>query len=346
MRLIVLLGFSVCAASAAKTCVLPAGAILSVSLAPDSPKSLKQGVVLEGSIEQPVYRSICRLVPAGVPVKVEAAQGGARVELRPPGSDPISVQAAVVRSFVARRAVAAGKPERRRRVLLLRTRDAAAIAGGEESPSAGDGTIPAGTRVRVALDSAAGSKSSRQGDPVRARLLEPVFIDGKVLLPEGTMVHGTLAGARRARRLYRAGSLRFAFQSVEAAPQRTWNVPLSVSAGLLAGGARIDDEGAITGSALTRKRALLNLAISYAAGKILDDVIEEGAKAIYGMAAAGSAETAARYVGLGVGAAMFLLHRGRDVKLDAHTELLLTFSRPVEIGTAGNRPEQTGHPDQ
>jgi len=94
--------------------------------------------------------------------------------------------------------------------------------------------------------------------------------------PGERLVSGTVSQAKPPRRLYRAGSLRLSFQS---------------------------DEGTITGSALTKKRALVNLGISYAA----------------------------RYVGLGAGLAVFLLQRGREVKVEPHTELVLTFSRPVEI---------------
>ena len=64
---------------------------------------------------------------------------------------------------------------------------------------------------------------------------------------------------------------------------------------------------------------------------------EESAKAVMGAVVAGSAATAARYVGLTSGALVFLLHRGRDVSLDAYTELELTLSREVYIPS---RPPQ------
>ncbi len=75
----------------------------------------------------------------------------------------------------------------------------------------------------------------------------------------------------------------------------------------------------------------LNAGVAYLTGKVLDDMLEEGAKAAMGAAVAGSAATAARYVGLASGAFVFLMHRGRDVSLGPQTQLELTFSRDVHI---------------
>lgn len=47
---------------------------------------------------------------------------------------------------------------------------------------------------------------------------------------------------------------------------------------------------------------LLQIGVSYATGKILDDLMEEGIKGAAGAAAAGTAATAARYTSLAVGA--------------------------------------------
>ena len=113
---------------------------------------------------------------------------------------------------------------------------------------------------------------------------------GNVVVPEGALIEGAIANARRARRPYRAGGLRLNFHSIQFPGGRAVIVPMNITGARLSGGARVDAEGAITGSALTRKRALINLAIAYATGKILDDVIEEGAKAALGAAVAGSAE--------------------------------------------------------
>ena len=214
--------------------------------------------------------------------------------------------------------------------MLLRVESGVAMSG-LEMASLPSGTIAAGTQARVALAAGVTSKRSRPGDAVEARLLEPLMSGDKVLVPAGAIVRGALSEAKRARRPYRAGGLRISFQSLQVSGERTVNAPLAVAAGDLSGGARIDKEGGITGSALTKKRALINLGIAYATGKILDDLIEEGAKAALSATVAGSAETAARYAGLAAGAAVFLMHRGREVKLDPETELVLTFSRAVEI---------------
>jgi hypothetical protein len=325
LRILTLVSLSVFASTAAESCIIPTGAVLRVALAPGSPRSAKPNAVLTGSIRQPVYAGPCRALPAESKVRAVVEGTGLKVEI-----GPVAFRGSVVRFAKQKHAAAAAKPGPTERVLLLRV-DEPVAAAGTLLPTVERGTIAAGTQVRVALESAVGSKRSKTGDPVRAVLLEPILSDGNVLVPPGTVVHGTLAAAKRARRPYRAGGVRISFQSLDVAANRAVSVPLAISAGELAGGARVDGEGGVTGSALTKKRALINLGIAYATGKILDDVIEESAKAALTAAVAGSAETAARYVGLAAGTAVFLLHRGREVQLEPHTELTLSFSRAIEM---------------
>lgn len=63
------------------------------------------------------------------------------------------------------------------------------------------------------------SDSSKPGEKVEAVLEQPLFTtDHQLLLPEGTIVHGTVGVARRARWFHRAGRLRFTFHDIELAP--------------------------------------------------------------------------------------------------------------------------------
>src|SRR5258706_4754718 len=47
-------------------------------------------------------------------------------------------------------------------------------------------TVPAGTKLRVALIDAVSSDKSRAGDPFFASLTEPVIVNGKTVLVKGT----------------------------------------------------------------------------------------------------------------------------------------------------------------
>jgi len=57
-------------------------------------------------------------------------------------------------------------------------------------------TVPAGTKLRVALLDAVSSDKSRAGDAFQASLTEPVIIDGKTILSKGTKVRGRVVDAQ------------------------------------------------------------------------------------------------------------------------------------------------------
>jgi type IV secretion system protein VirB10 len=58
-------------------------------------------------------------------------------------------------------------------------------------------TIPAGTKIPVALKHAISTKSAREGDPVYAQTTFPLAIDGKIIIPAGTYVQGKIMAVKR-----------------------------------------------------------------------------------------------------------------------------------------------------
>jgi len=67
-------------------------------------------------------------------------------------------------------------------------------------------------RLLTALDSA----SAKLGEPVEAVVAAPLFSPAhKLVLPEGTLLIGTVAVAKKARSFHRGGQLRFNFQRVD-----------------------------------------------------------------------------------------------------------------------------------
>jgi hypothetical protein len=77
-------------------------------------------------------------------------------------------------------------------------------------------TIPAGTTLRLDLQSAVASDASQVEDTVRASLRQPVTVDGRPVLPSGTEFVGTVTDVARSGRVkglarvaYRFNSLRY-----------------------------------------------------------------------------------------------------------------------------------------
>ena len=54
-------------------------------------------------------------------------------------------------------------------------------------------TIPAGTRIPVAIKNAISTKSSREGDPIYAQSTFPVVVDDHIVIPAGTYVQGKIS---------------------------------------------------------------------------------------------------------------------------------------------------------
>jgi len=75
-------------------------------------------------------------------------------------------------------------------------------------------TIPAETRATVELLSGIHTRFIRVDDPIKAQLMQPVVIDGKVALPSGTLLDGKVTRVRPAGRANRAAELALRFNQV------------------------------------------------------------------------------------------------------------------------------------
>ena len=53
-------------------------------------------------------------------------------------------------------------------------------------------TLPAGTVLEVVLETHLNTSDARSGDPFKARLVLPVFVDGEQALPHDCLVEGTV----------------------------------------------------------------------------------------------------------------------------------------------------------
>jgi hypothetical protein len=271
---------------------------------------------------------------AGISGKPRAVTLGS-VEVEIPGMGMAPVGARFLRMEKVRHLTASSRRQpkvpAKRMLLLEMEKPMSVLAGGETVRMASGGTVPAGTTVLVDLLTSLHTSKNRSGDVFRARLTEPLVVAGQIMAPEGTVFEGVVGQSKRARRPYRAGRMRMSFHTLRLPTGQEKPIAVSTTAGELANATAIDAEGGFTGGALNRKQALLNLAVAYVTGKVLDDIIEESAKGALSAAVAGSAETAARYVGLSAGTVMFLMHRGRDVSLEPGTELQLTFTREMQL---------------
>ncbi len=73
---------------------------------------------------------------------------------------------------------------------------------------------PTGSVVHARLVTALSSATAKRGDPVEALITEPLVVSDHLILPEGSVIKGSVMQAQRARRLGRNGQLRILFHQV------------------------------------------------------------------------------------------------------------------------------------
>ena len=75
-----------------------------------------------------------------------------------------------------------------------------ALAGGS-APRGSAGVIPSGTPLHVRVDEAIDTRRNRAGDQFSATLSEPIEVDGRTMVPEGTEFSGHVTTAAASGRL-------------------------------------------------------------------------------------------------------------------------------------------------
>ncbi len=111
-------------------------------------------------------------------------------------------------------------------------------------------TVPADTEAAVTVLSGIHTLVSRVDDPVEARLMKPVYVNGRIALPSGTMLDGRITRIQPAGHLHRPAELAFRFERITLPDGQS--APISaVLSGLELPGllkVRLDSEGYLKGT--------------------------------------------------------------------------------------------------
>jgi hypothetical protein len=159
-----------------------------------------------------------------------------------------------------------------------------------------------GRKARLALLSPISSKSP-SGSSFMAKLEDPVEVDGKPVLPMGTLVEGHLETIP-ARRMMRRGALRMVFDRIKL-PDGTVQPARFELASTESNSAKTDSEGTVHPT-VSKKRLAIQLGGTALVAKLADDLSEE---------ALATPASSARWYGLAASTTFLLLQKGREVKL-------------------------------
>lgn len=199
-----------------------------------------------------------------------------------------------------------------------------------DTANANDGKIevPMGTRIPLSLINSVSTRSAAPGDRVYLETTFPVFVDGRIVIPPGSYVLGTITSAKRPGRVKGKGEMHLRFDSVTLPNGVTRDFRARV--GGLDGGLRegLDrDEGTVKGDSDKGSDVLTGVGTTVTGGQI---------GALGGLAAGNVGRGAG--IGLAGGAAAglatVLLTRGPDVVLPSGTNLELVTDRPLVFADA------------
>src|SRR5438874_4556623 len=186
--------------------------------------------------------------------------------------------------------------------------------------NAGQLTIPAGTKVPLALKQSISTKNAREGDSVYAVTTFPVVFNDRIVIPAGTYVQGKISRVKRGGRIKGRAEVLMHFSTLiypsgytVVLPGAVENVPGAEKTSMK------DEEGTIRQDSQTGEKAK-TVATAAGTGAVIGG-LSNGVKG--GLIGAG--------VGGGVGTAIGMLTRGNDVRLDAGTTLEMVIQREVPL---------------
>jgi hypothetical protein len=180
-------------------------------------------------------------------------------------------------------------------------------------------SVPEGTPLKVKLETTISTFSSKVGDPIQGKISDPVVVDGKTLIPAGSVVEGRvtkLSGPRRIKGKPTIGI--FPEHIVMPDGQRYMLNAVLVDTDIK--GTDVNEEGMFKGSGHDR-RDQIEVAAGAGAGMLIGGLVGGGPGLLIGGAVGASATTT-----------HWLIQR-RSAVLPSGTLLMLELSRPMTMGT-------------
>lgn len=181
-------------------------------------------------------------------------------------------------------------------------------------------TIPAGTKIPIALKNTISTKANHEGDPIYAQTTFPVVINDRIIVPEGTYVQGKISSIKPAGHIKGRAEVLIHFTSMIYPSGYTVMLPGSIdSAPGVDNGKVKDKEGTIQGDSNKGKTAA-TIAAPAAEGTLTGAVIHGGEGALIGAGIGGA-----------VGTAIAALSHGNEVKMPPGTTLEVILQRDVSV---------------
>ncbi|MGH9760468.1 MAG: hypothetical protein ACREAC_06455, partial [Blastocatellia bacterium] len=195
-------------------------------------------------------------------------------------------------------------------------------------------TVPDGTVINVKMDSTLNSRDSHAGDKFTATVTIPVYINGRVVIPAGSVIEGRVTQVTPAKRMSKSGTIAVDFDDIVLPNGARQQLVGSLTAADPSDRRKIDDEGQVSGGS-TSKRSAVFIGGGGAVGAILGGISGGGGGAIVG-----------GVIGAGTGVAAVMLQKGEEAEVRAGTPFGVRLNQPLVVGQDGGTDAgQGGQPD-
>lgn len=182
-------------------------------------------------------------------------------------------------------------------------------------------SLPAGTSMKVKLETTLTTSASKSGDPFSGRVTEAVLLDGKTVIPVGATVEGRVSQASQPRRIAGKPTIGIFPESLVMPNGDRFTLNAMLVDTDVRHGTDVNDEGQFKGK-----------------GHDGEDLTQIGMGTGGGMLAGGLiAGGKGMLIGGAIGATATVTHwltRRHSAELPAGTELVMELSRPLEMKAA------------
>jgi hypothetical protein len=182
-------------------------------------------------------------------------------------------------------------------------------------------SLPAGTALKVKLENALTTFSSKSGDPFSGRVTEAVMLDKKEVIPLGTTVQGRVSRVSEPRRIAGKPTIAIFPETIILPNGEHYMLNATLVDTSLRNGTDVNDEGQFKGRGHDGKD-MIEIGMGTGGGMLIGGLIGGGKGVLIG-GAVGATATVTHW-----------LSKRNSAVLPAGTELVMELSRPLEMTAA------------
>jgi hypothetical protein len=180
-------------------------------------------------------------------------------------------------------------------------------------------SIPAGTSIEATLTTLLTTKTSEEGDPFMAKVVEPVFVKGEQIVPAGSTLEGHVAFVKDPGRVKGKAEMRLVADRILTPDSWEYTLAAGLQDASGAEGAKVTgEEGTVQGPGKSVKHTAKESAIDAGIGAGVGAIAAGGTGSLYG---------------LGIGAIAGVLHnvgkKHKDLVLPQGTDLTFVVNRDI-----------------